>query len=71
MEGLMRDIQMYRWDADEAELEGVMWSERLKGEIKVSEREQYGGLQKRTDSKERQEKECAVHLFFADTDQIS
>lgn len=40
-------------------------------EIKMGEGEQDGGLQQRADREGGQETECAVRLFFADTDQIS
>ena len=37
----------------------------------MSEGEQDGGLHYRTEREAEQETQCAVRLFFADTDQVS
>lgn len=48
-----------------------MWNRRYEGEIQLSEGEQDGGLQQRSDSEGGLETDCSASLFSADTDQIS
>lgn len=66
--------KLLRWILGEVtgrEEERGMWNRRYEGEIQLSEGEQDGGLQQRSDSEGGLETDCSASLFSADTDQIS